>query len=105
MLSRSALALLAGTFVFIVSPRQGWDLSASGTVIITPSKRMHQASLLVVQAPSLGSTSGVTYGGKQFDNNTGLMGTPQTQTISPDAAGSYSLELANASAVTVTINP
>jgi hypothetical protein len=66
---------------------------------------MHQASLLVVKAPSLGSTEGVTYGGQQFDDNTGLIPTPRTETVSPDAFGNYTFTLANASAVLLTIEP
>ena len=81
------------------------DLSAFGTVFITTSKPMHQASLLILQAPALGATSGVTYGGQSFDNYTGLIGTVQTTSFSPDSNGKYSFDLPSAAAVLLTINP
>ena len=81
------------------------DLSAFGTVVITTSKPMHQASLLILQASALGATSGVTYGGQAFDNNTGTLNSPLTMSLSPDASGNYSFHLPNAAAALLTINP
>jgi hypothetical protein len=81
------------------------DLSAFGTVGIAPSRPMHQASLLILEAPALGATSGVTYGGQAFDNNTGTLSSPQTMSLSPDANGKYSFHLPNAAAALLTINP
>lgn len=80
------------------------DLSASGTVSVTPSTTMGTASLLIVQAPSL-SSNAVTYGGVTFSNSTGLLtGTPATTPVNP-VGGSYSFTLANASMAVLTINP
>ena len=88
--------------VFVINK----DTSASGTVTVTPSVAMTSASLLMVQGTSLSATaSGVTYGGVQFNNSTGLLnGTPTTTSISP-AAGSYSFTLPNAAYAILTINP
>src|SRR5215472_2268623 len=86
--------------VFVINK----DLSASGTVTVTPSATMGAASLLTVQAPSL-SSNAVSYGGVSFNNNTGLLGgTPATTTVNP-VSGSYSFTLANASMAVLTINP
>lgn len=86
--------------VFVINK----DLSASGTVTVTPSASMGAASLLTAQAPSL-SSNAVSYGGVSFNNNTGLLGrTPATTTVNP-VSGSYSFTLANASMAVLTINP
>jgi len=80
------------------------DLSASGTVSVTPSATMGTASLLIVQAPTLNSNV-VTYGGVSFNNSTGLLsGTPATMPVNP-VGGSYSFTLPNASMAVLTINP
>jgi hypothetical protein len=81
------------------------DLKASGKVVITPSARMGQGSLLTVQASSLDSKL-VRFGGVSFDNNTGLLaGLPTTTPISSDPSGNYSIDLANASIAVVTVAP
>ena len=88
--------------VFVINK----DTSASGTVTVTPSVAMTSASLLMVKGTSLSATaSGVTYGGVQFNNSTGLLnGTPTTTSISP-VAGSYSFTLPNAAYAILTISP
>jgi hypothetical protein len=87
--------------VFVINK----DLKASGKVVITPSTRMATGSLLTVQAPSLDSKS-VRFGGVSFDSNIGLLaGSPVTTPISPDAAGNYTIDLANASIAVLTLTP
>jgi hypothetical protein len=87
--------------VFVINK----DLKASGKVVITPSARMGEASLLTVQAPSLDSKL-VRFGGVSFDNSTGLLaGSPQSSLIAADTDGSYTVELSNSSIAVLTINP
>jgi hypothetical protein len=84
--------------VFVINK----DLIASGTITVKPSRPMGNASLLVIQAPNLASND-VTYGGVKFVNETGkLSGTPQTTTVTPNADGSYTFGLANASIAILT---
>lgn len=80
------------------------DRSASGTIVVTPSKGMGAAHLLVIQAPSLTSKD-VSYGGVTFDNSTGLLPEDRHVTaIEPDAAGSYTVHLPNAGIGILTID-
>jgi hypothetical protein len=87
--------------VFVINK----DLKASGRVVITPSARMGEGSLLSVQGPSLDSRR-ATFGGVSFDNSTGrLAGSPRTTPVAPDASGSYTIDLPNASIAVITLKP
>jgi hypothetical protein len=81
------------------------DTSAAGTVRVRPGRRMGAATLLLLEAPSLGSlASDVRYGGRQFDSR-GDLGVPARTAIAPAADGSYSFMLPNAAIALLTIEP
>jgi hypothetical protein len=87
--------------VFVINK----DQSASGTVLISPSRRMGHARLLMIQAPSLTSRN-LSFGGTTIDNSTGLLaGDAQTSSIEPTSSGAYSVQLPNASIAVLTIEP
>jgi hypothetical protein len=80
------------------------DRSASGTIVVTPSKAMGDARLLVIQAPSLTSKD-VSYGGVTFDNSTGqLPDNAHVTTIDRGSTGSYVVQLPNAGIAILTID-
>jgi hypothetical protein len=80
------------------------DLRASGPVVIAPSRALGVATLTVLRAPSPSATSGTTLGSQAINPLTGLLPRPHTRTLVPDAtAGTYTVNLPNASAVMVTM--
>jgi len=83
------------------------DMSASGPVQISLSAPATTASYLELSAPSLTSqASSVLFGGVQFNNSTGsLTGPPQAVAIQPDSNGTYTVQLDNAAAGILTIQP
>jgi hypothetical protein len=81
------------------------DTSASGPVRVHPSRGMGGASLLLLDAPSLGSLAAdVRYGGRQFDSD-GAIAEPRTEPVAPDASGDYTFTLPNAAIAVLTIQP
>ncbi len=81
------------------------DTSAAGPVRLRLGRGMGAATLLFLEAPSLGALAGdVRYGGRQFDT-TGELGTPATTTLTPEADGSYRFTLPNAAIALLTISP
>jgi hypothetical protein len=71
------------------------DANASGTVNVTLSAPMGNASLLSLTAPAISSTeSEISYGGTQFNNATGLFGATQTSSVLP-SGDEYSFTLPN----------
>jgi hypothetical protein len=87
--------------VFVINK----DQTSSGTVVISPSRRMGHARLLMLGAPSLNSRN-ISIGGATFDNSTGLLSADtQTSSVEPGSNGSYSIQLPNASIAVLTIEP
>lgn len=87
--------------VFVINK----DLSASGEVRVHLSALRGSASLLLLSAPKLSSTSPeVTYGGTRF-NSDGRLAAPRVSTVKRDAHGDYDFHLPNASAAVLTISP
>jgi hypothetical protein len=86
--------------VFVINK----DLQASGEVVVAPSRRMGQASMLILKAPGLGSRT-VTYGGQSFDARTGKSRRPEAVSIGPDANGGYWFNLPKATAIVLMISP
>ena len=83
------------------------DLAASGTVTVSLSTPGTSASYFELAAPSLSSyAQNVTYGGVQINAATGLLSGPvQTTPIQPDGTGSFTVNLDNAAAGILTIQP
>jgi H+/gluconate symporter-like permease len=62
------------------------------------------ATVTVLRAPALSATTGTTLGSQAIDPLTGLSPHPHTRMIVPDAsAGTYTVNVPNASAVMVTM--
>jgi hypothetical protein len=81
------------------------DTTATGPVRVRLGHRMGKGTLLLVNAPSLGSLApDVRYGGRQFASD-GTMGTPETTTVAPDANGDYTFILPNAAIALLTVAP
>ena len=83
------------------------DLSAFGPVQVSLSTPATAATYYELSAPSLASpAANVTIGNQQFNNTTGLLsGPPQHIPIQPDANGNYTVNLDNAAAGILTIQP
>ncbi len=83
------------------------DLTASGPVKVSLSTPATSASYFELSAPSLSSyVQDVTYGGVQINPATGLLSGPiQTTPVQPDGTGSYTVNLDNAAAGILTIQP
>jgi hypothetical protein len=83
------------------------DPSAFGSVQISLSTPATSASYYELAAPALSSpAANVTIGGVQFNNATGsLTGPLQSVPIQPDANGNYTVNLDNAAAGILTIQP
>jgi hypothetical protein len=80
------------------------DLRAGGPVLIAPSRALGVATITVLRSPALSATTGTTLGSQAIDPLTGLLPHPHTRTIVPDAtAGTYTVNVPNASAVMVTM--
>ncbi len=87
--------------VFIINK----DEKASGTVRVHLAGHAGAGTLLVLQAPSLGSMAdNVRYGGQQFDTD-GHIGTPGTTSVAPGENGNYIFTLPNASAAVLSVAP
>jgi Glycosyl hydrolase family 79 C-terminal beta domain len=85
--------------VFVINK----DEKASGPVTVHLAGGSGAASLLMLQAPSLGSMAdAVRYGGQQFDSD-GLIGNPSTASVAASGNGDYTFTLPNASAAVLTI--
>jgi hypothetical protein len=81
------------------------DTSASGPVRVHLTRRMGDATLLLLSAPSLGSLAAdVSYAGRQFGSDGGI-GAPQTAVVHPDARGDYAFTLPNAAIAVLTVRP
>ena len=81
------------------------DTSAAGAVRVHLAHGMGDASLLMLDAPSLGAgAAGVRYGGMQFKSD-GTIGAPRTTGVRRDAAGDYDFKLANAAIAVLTVRP
>jgi hypothetical protein len=81
------------------------DTSAAGTVRVRVGRGMGTATLLLLEAPSLGAPAAdVRYGGRQFDT-AGNLGTPATTTLAPEADGSYGFTLPTAAIAVLTVSP
>jgi len=79
------------------------DTSAAGEVRVRLDRRMGNGSLLLLDAPSLGSLAPeVRYGGRQFDSD-GVLGSPATRAITPDARGNYTFTLPGAAIAVLTV--
>jgi hypothetical protein len=87
--------------VFVINK----DLAAAGTVHVHLPGPMGEASLLLLQAPSLESLAPqVRYGGVQFDAN-GNLPSPHVTDIKPDAGDDYDFTLPNSSVAMLTVEP
>jgi hypothetical protein len=85
--------------VFVINK----DLKAAGRVRVHVAGRKTSATLLLLHAPSLGSTaSAVRYGGEQFDTN-GHIRAPHVETLRPNSEGNFVFDLPNASAALLTV--
>jgi hypothetical protein len=81
------------------------DTSASGAVRVHLARGMGGASLLLLDAPSLGAGAAeVRYGGQQFDSD-GAIAEPRTAAVQPDANGDYVFTLPNAAIALLTVQP
>jgi hypothetical protein len=83
------------------------DLTASGSVQISLSSPATSATYFELAAPSLSSmVQNITYGGVQFSNSTGMLTGPvQSLAVQPDMSGNYTVNLDNAAAGILTIQP
>ena len=85
------------------------DLNESGQAKVLLPGRIEEATAIRLTSPSANATSGISLAGLTWDGVTGPIpissGTPAQEIISPDAAGSYQLQLPAASAALVTIPP
>jgi hypothetical protein len=86
--------------VFVINK----DLKAAGTVLVQPSRKLGEGSLLLVRAESLASKS-VSYGGQSFNDATGQLRTPATTAVPPNSQGEYTFDLPQAAFAVLTINP
>jgi hypothetical protein len=81
------------------------DMNAAGPVRVHLARGMAYGSLLLLNAPSLGSpASEIHYGGRQFDSE-GNIPAPKTKAIKPDGNGNYVFTLPNAAAALLTVEP
>jgi hypothetical protein len=81
------------------------DSNASGEVRVHLARGMEYGSLLLLDAPKLDSRApDIHYGGRQF-NSAGVIASPMTQAIKPDAAGDYVFALPNAAVAVLTVEP
>lgn len=79
------------------------DTTASGPVRVHLGRRMGEATLLLLSAPSLGSLAAdISYAGRQFGDDGGI-GAAHTVVVQPDAAGDYTFELPNAAIALLTV--
>src|SRR5690242_962585 len=87
--------------VFIINK----DGKASGPVTVHLAGRTDWGTLLMLQAPSLGSMANdVRYGGKQFDAD-GHIVAPSTTSVRAGANGDYTFTLPNAAAAVLSVAP
>ena len=86
--------------VFVINK----DSKAAGTVLVQPSRKLGEGSLLLVWAGSLASKS-VSYGGQSFNDATGKLRTPATTAVRPNSQGEYAFDLPQAAFGVLTINP
>ena len=85
--------------VFVINK----DEKASGPVMVHVAGGSGAATLLMLDAPSLGSMAdAVRYGGQQFDSD-GHIGAPNTITVEAGGSGDYTFTLPNASAAELSI--
>jgi hypothetical protein len=81
------------------------DTSASGTVRVHLDGRMGNGTLLLLDAPRLDArTADIHYGGRQFDSD-GVIDTPGTTVVRPDARGDYTFALPNAAIALLSLEP
>jgi hypothetical protein len=81
------------------------DTSAAGPVRVHLGSGMGDASLLLLDAPSLGSRAdAIRYGGQRFDSD-GVIAAPTTTAVKPDARGDYAFELPTAAIALLTVEP
>lgn len=87
--------------VFVINK----DEKASGTVSVHLAGHVGAGTLLLLEAPGLGSLADdVHFGGQQFDSD-GHIGTPNTTNVAPGEDGNYTFTLPNASAAVLSIAP
>lgn len=101
----TAFATTAGSgsevHVFVINE----DEKASGPVTVHLAGSTGSGTLLMLQAPSLGSMANdVRYGGQQFDTE-GHIGIPSTTSVRASGNGDYTFTLSNASAAVLSIAP
>jgi hypothetical protein len=85
--------------VFVINK----DISAAGEVRVHSSEPMGAGSLLLLQAPSLGSLApDVRYGGAQFDSSADLPA-PRETDIKSESNGNFSFQLPIAAVALLTI--
>jgi hypothetical protein len=79
------------------------DTTAAGPIHVRLGRPMGKGTLLLVDAPSLGSLApDVRYGGRQFASD-GTIGTPETTAVTPGADGDYTFTLPNAAIALLTV--
>jgi len=79
------------------------DTSAAGQVRVHLDRAMGSGSLLLLQAPTLGSLAPeVRYGGQQFTSG-GVIAAPVTVVVRPDERGDYTFTLPNAAIALLTV--
>jgi Glycosyl hydrolase family 79 C-terminal beta domain/Cellulase (glycosyl hydrolase family 5) len=87
--------------VFVINK----DEKASGRVTVHLAGRTGAGTLVMLEAPSLGSMAeDVRYGGQQFDTD-GHIGTPSSTSVAAGGNGDYTFTLPNASAAVLSVAP
>jgi oligosaccharide reducing-end xylanase len=90
-----------GVTVFVLNK----DSTAAGTVRVQLGRTMGTGTLLLLDAPTLGSLAPeVLYGGRRFDSD-GHIAAPQTTEVKPGADGTYSFTLPHAAIATLEVAP
>lgn len=81
------------------------DLLHGGWVSLELSEERGPARLLQVRAPTILSASGITFGGREVDPDTGGLAEPDEALVTTDASGAYGFNVPHASVVMLTIEP
>jgi hypothetical protein len=81
------------------------DLRASGQVAVTLTRPTRRATAFMLRAPQVTASTGTTLGGQTVDRITGVLPAPATESIRPNATGTYMVSLPNASTVVLTFDP
>ena len=81
------------------------SLGAAHTILLRQPLDLAAASVIRLQAPSAGATSGVTLGGASFAPSTGRLGTIHATRLRSSRGGTVRVSVGAASAALVTLGP